>query len=317
MASLGQEAVAMKYANGFRLGMKSLHYAVLIGYPAYRTYKKIQETEISAKATVVEPNVEKFVLDTLHEAYPELKNRTIKVVTVPNIQFAAGTTPRTYYIIVPNRLNDRELESALKYKEKNWYRLSYKECEEKAKEHNLTVHELLALAKLDGIAIDPLTFDSWKGLILHEGSHLLHHDNRTDVVVVTTAPAITLLGTEKLKKALGLHSVFSNRPILGNIIKGLGYIPSLPLKVIASICLLTGPAKYWSEYRADQDTIKRTQDPEILKTLSMWLDNLPEQDTSDLPAKIKLMADPHPRHKTRAKYFAQAAQKLEEKHTKD
>lgn len=45
--------------------------------------------------------------------------------------------------------------------------------------------------------------------------------------------------------------------------------------------------------------------------MSVWIDNLPKQDESNLLAKIKLLSDPHPKHATRAAYFKEAALKLE------
>ena len=69
----------------------------------------------------------------------------------------------------------------------------------------------------------------------------------------------------------------------------------------------------WREYQADQEAIKSTQDPNELRLISSTLSNLPTHKPSTLKEKIANLLDPHPDKNTRAKYFAEAAQKLEEK----
>lgn len=252
LGTIGQETFAMKgfgqkASNYFRLGMKSLNHATLMALPMYLGYKKFQNPPSPLKdpeATTVEPEIEKFVLNTCFEAYPELKNRTIKVLQSPNSTFAAGVSTDGSYITVPKHLKNNELEDAIILKEKKFYRSSYTDSEELAKKNDCSVYELLSLQKVHGIAADPYTLDTWRGIILHEGSHLLHYDNMKHNTIALVAPAIVLYSTGKLKQFLGLNIVFPNNPILGNILRGLGYIPSFPLKIIANACLLMGPIKY-------------------------------------------------------------------------
>ena len=49
-------------------------------------------------------------------------------------------------------------------------------------------------------------------------------------LIALIAPATIIYGLNKMKATLGLTSLFSKSQVAGNIIKGLGYIPSLPLK---------------------------------------------------------------------------------------
>ncbi len=314
LASLSQEAVAMKWANGFRLGMKTAQYGALIATPMYLTYKLTGTLTPFIDNNIivtVEPEVEKFVLNTLHESYPELKDRTVRVIKYPKgayqSTFAAAEDANTSYICVPVSLNNAELELAQQFKSEGLQRMSDEEFEAKSKQANFKKHQLMAMAQFQGVAVDANTLDIWRETIRHEGSHILHHDILKNHFALLSAPIVGLYGTEKIKNLLGLKTLFSNRPILGNLLKGFGYIPSFPLKIAAYYLLLAKPAKYWAEYRADQDAIKRTQDPAEIKAQANAWANLPEH-----PPVLKII-DPHPEHKARAKYFAEAAQKLEEK----
>ena len=102
LATMGQEAFAMKgfsqkASNYFRIGMKGLNYAGVIGLPTYiiskidiikkeikeidKTPTLIQSSENLASSSIAE--TEKYILNVLHTAYPELKNTRIKVVNLP------------------------------------------------------------------------------------------------------------------------------------------------------------------------------------------------------------------------------------------
>ncbi len=281
LASLGQQAHAMKWANGFRLGMKGLNYASTIALPVYLLNQvdiiKKQINEVANSPTQPALNIasdstietEKYILNVLHTAYPELKNTPIKVVNLRCKAWATCPHNGTHYFATP--FTDKDLQTA-----------------------------------------SPDTLAKSNVIIRHEGAHILHNDRRNVDLIALIAPAAILFGLNKMKETLGLTSLFSQNTVAGNIIKGLGYIPSLPIKIIASLSIWH-PFLYWREYQADQEAIKRTQDPKELRLISSTFSNMPTHKPASLKEKIVSYIDPHPNKDARAKYYAEAAQRLEEK----
>ncbi len=288
LASMGQETFAMKWtkqqwANGFRLGMKTLNYAGVMGLPTYiiskidiikKQIKEIDKTPATVQASLNPASssiaeTEKYILNVLHTAYPELKNIPIKVINLPCKAWATCPHKGTHYFATP--CTDQDLKTATS-----------------------------------------TTLSLWNVIIRHEGSHILHNDKKNGDLIAIIAPAAIIYGSNKMKATLGLTSLFSKSLVAGDIIKALGYIPSFPLKLIASIAIWRTFWE-WREYQADQEAIKRTQDPNELRLVSSILLNLPTQKPANLKGKIANLLDPHPAKNTRAKYFAEAAQKLEEK----
>ena len=118
---------------------------------------------------------------------------------------------------------------------------------------------------------------------MHEASHILRHDNKQSGI-----PFLVSLFclSKKIKTSLSLNAT--------------------------TILLHQFVLMPWQEYR-DEDVIKRAKNPEMLRAKSRYFANLGSQDTNamTLTEKIKHFCDPHPAHKTRATYFAEAAEKLE------
>ena len=272
LASLGQEAVAMKgfgqkASNYFRLGMKTLNYAGVIGYSAYELNndkKKVRDQQFIENK--FDEATEKEVLNLLRNAYPELKDRQIHIVHQNEIKWWTTQFNGTDYLFMGCIAN--ELNKATHLKTSNTQRLSTATLALESKKHNLSVAEYItAFELLKGIAMTPSTIDLWSGMLVHEGSHIANNDsqNRHNFKCVMTT--VVLVGSEITKKVLNLDTLLKAPTITNNILKGLACIPSTPLK-IACVLLLVMPLEYWAEYRADQDAIKHTKDPAILSANS-------------------------------------------------
>lgn len=309
LASLGQQAIAMKWANGFRLGMKGLNYGgTLLGANYLVEKDKSKFAKISRS---VNEESENHVLDVVHNAYPELKNRPIKVVSSP-INWAGMSVNNTDHIFV--NTEDKEIVKAKEYKKKNTAKELTKELIKDAAAYKATIPEMVALCEISGIAMKPTTIDAWNGIILHEASHILHKDDASRRKYLGIIPIALLATTEAVKTKLGLHTLLSTHSVGVNFLKGIGYISSLPIKIGLTLYLLN-PLQYLQEYRADQDVIERVQNPEVLKAMSNLFESLPDQKHTKptIRQKIENLIPTHPSWKTRAKYFAEAAEKLEQK----
>ncbi|MGE0010189.1 MAG: hypothetical protein AB7F19_06665 [Candidatus Babeliales bacterium] len=324
---LGQQTYAMKgfapkASNGFRLGMKALNYAGVIGYFGY-TVDKVNKERQRALISIKDYNEDLSSRDPLlglseqsagkiiafiKNAYPELNDTKIQIIE--NNSFGAMYHNNTAYISVA--FNEREYRKACALKEKNVLGYTRKVASNERWKERLTLPEYISKCELEGKAMTPTTINLWQGVLLHEGSHILHYDPST--VYNPTPHILVLLGTEKIKKIVGLTSLkYPKNITANNMIRGIGSIVSLPLKV-AACGLLISTWRYWHEYRADQDAIKRTQNPNLLKAISSNFATLPQPCPVTIPEKINYyLGDSHLNFKTRAQYFADAAQKLEKK----
>ncbi len=317
LAFLGQEAVAMKWtkhqwANGFRLGMKALNYAGVLGYSIYLDKEQLDMTKLMAKKAVkLNPESTNYVLSSIRSAYPELQNVPIEVVRIPGLSFCVMQYNNTHYLVVPH--TDEDLKQAIHYKKTGTQKYLNQPL---TNIFGRTTAQHISMLENQGHAMTPTTLDFWEGTLLHEASHILHNDYRNKMLLSFVAPLAAIYGAEKLKRTVNLPAVLSNRLTLQNIAKGLGYIPSLPAKLLAST-LLCLPYAYWSEYRADQDEIKRARELSIFKAEINYLQQVPEEKSLTLATKINNFLDPHLASRTRAKYFVEAAQKLEEKQTQE
>ncbi|MGE0010188.1 MAG: hypothetical protein AB7F19_06660 [Candidatus Babeliales bacterium] len=296
-------------ASGFNVTMQALDYVIPMALPAYLVFQDRQD--FVAKARPVEPKTQKFVREQLLAGYPELQGADIEVVKIPQSHFAATNYNNKSYISIPEHLTDAELHQAQALENQDAQRFSEIELTQKSALNKLPVAVFIANAKQAGFAIDASTLALWKGTLLHEGSHLLHKDARTRIAILGTSVLVALYTTEKLKSYFDIHTLASDPTIVDTVLHGLAHIPSLLGKIgITAVC--NAAWTYWQEYRADQDSIKRTRDPEILKARSEYFNALSEHDHSPAQVVTDIM-DPHPSHTTRAKYFARAAQQLETK----
>ncbi len=252
LASMGQQAFGMKnFAKKAAIGSIGLGYAYFVG-SAINNWSLPKKGEIT-----LNEKTHADILNIVHEAYPELKNRFIKVVNVPKWSWATNWRLDADYIYAP--YTDQEWKDAYNDNQKQ-----------------------------------PLIKES----ILHEASHILYHDNKTNLGKFLLPPlmAAQLYKTKKFRGPIALY---------------IGYR-----------ALETHLLKRWQEYRADQDAIKRAQDPRILRAASKEAATIAENilELDFLPRLIintLLLLDPHPSPKARAKYFAEAAQKLEEKQAQE
>ncbi|MGE0010190.1 MAG: M48 family metalloprotease [Candidatus Babeliales bacterium] len=321
-----QEAHAMKgfghkASHGFRLGMQALSIAAVAGCYAYEhklgaslfsdyLANNPHEHKLGAES-------KEYILSTMRDAYPELKDRDIKVVHAPFTSWAAVLHNNQDYLVAP--CSDKDLISALTYNRLNTSRYTPEKLELIGQDYGMSIPEYIAMCEAEGTAMTAQTLPLWTGSLLHEASHIAHNDCRNRNRLCNTLPLFVIAGSSILKRATGLGNLLQKPTLTNNILKGLGYIPSTPLK-IACCMILRWPFDNWREYAADQNAIEKTQDPRVLKAMSNFFEqmhyvNERAEKTQDLTlfAKLMMLRNPHPAFKTRAKYFADAAQKLEEK----
>ncbi len=330
LSGMSEQALAMHgaYANAFRIGMQTLHYTGLGSFPyiANKVYHHESMEGVLEKSERLTDESEKYILNTMHTAYPELKNTPINIIKGP--LWATCCCNGIHYLLVP--CDDDELQKAIAYHKAgaikrtfNNFLLNLSNTPYK----NPQLHT--AICEIRGKAMSATTLSAWHISMLHEGSHILHNDSQHSALLKYMIPATVLYGTYKAKTSLGLTVLLKNQPA-DNVLRGLGYIGSLPLKLIVS-CLLLHACRYWHEYRSDQDAIKRSQNPADLHAKSTLFahlsstdssascqikhlcNNLHIQPLSETRAQLASLLDPHPTNATRAYYFAKAAQRLEEK----
>lgn len=307
-----QHAFAMDYlgqlaGQGFSCSMQALEFALPIAIPAYMVYQDRQDFVTHARP--VDPKTEEFVREQLLAGYPELADAKIKVVKIPNSCFVAAIYNDTAYISIPEILDAEELAKAQQLEAQNSSRFTQEELTEKSAKNKLEVPAFVAKAKNSGFAMDASTLNTWRGILLHEGSHLYHKDSRTRIALLGVSVLVALYATKKIKDYLDVSTIASDPTFTNLIVEGLAQIPSLIGK-ISLTGLMNAAWTYWQEYRADQDSIARAQDVNILKARGEFFESLP--DTSHtLEHVIKDIMDPHPSNTTRAAYFNKAAQERE------
>ncbi len=307
---------SQKCANGFRVAMKTAHFAGLLGLPAYAIASQIQYLKDEPGVEVFSESSKQFMQNAIHEAYPELKDRELVILGRQGDGWFSAQWNNKNYLLTP--CDETELQKAIAYKKNNTRNPLLDVMEEANKleapcrvasdNYNLAKHT--AMEEDFGIAMTPNTIDVWKGTMLHEASHLLHNDSRKSIIEQVALPAVVLCGTQLIKKRLGLTTLLQSKPILGNIIRGIGYAPSFILKMQATIALSI-PLRYARELRADQDAIARAQDAAVLHASSENFKHYPEART--ISDKIRVFFGAHPSNKMRAAYYKEGALKLEEK----
>lgn len=295
----GMHALKMFSKNSATLatGMLSSYFA----YDLYARKEAIEkdQTRILQKArNNPQPKTEAFVLETLHAAYPELKGRTIEVIAgsrSENKSFSVTAYKGINRIYIP--FDDKDLELARDCKS-NHLRAPEEKIAEFIKANNihLSIDEYIATQEHIGIAMIPSNLDSWHWSILHEGSHITYNDvHKRENVAYALTPLVLLACAKSMQKF------------------------SAPLLLAAGVTTLATPhaMKCHCEYRADQETIKRSKDAALFKAASESFANYPKRDVSTLSNRIQYYLDPHPSNQRRAVYLNNAAKKLEEKLAKD
>ncbi len=335
LASIGQETFAMKgfgqkASNYFRFGMKYLNYAGVLGYYPYIHMRNKQGIENELKgAQTLNAKSETYFFEVLYRAYPDLEHKQIKIVRVPGQSWATVEHNNTNHLNIP--CDDSELEKAIQYSKTNTQKYDTADLKTFAENWYQTIPQYIISQENCGQAMTSHTLDRWHGAVLHEGSHIQHDDTQRKKLIESAVPMILTVCAAPFKKTLTFGAFLSQRPITANILRGIGYIPSLSAKLIVAY-LCKHAYDCWQEYRADQDSIKCASNAQMLWEMSKQYAANPDTDLDistkiallldphDLPEKIEYLMDPHPTHQARAKYFAKAAQRLEEKqmqHTKD
>lgn len=310
---------AQKASNYFRIGLKTLNMAGIVGaYAAtVKTSKEGKETQIKlikeyAYCTNVleqdnplSADTQQTIFNFIYAAYPEIRNFDIEIIENSSTGFAVINTNNKVYLLVP--FAEKEFQRALELKEKNMQGFTSEKLNELKGEH--TIPQYIALEEAKGKAMQPTTINTWKAILLHEASHIAHRDGAT----INPAPyVIVLLGAEKLKNIMGLDSAkYIKSPIINNLLKGVGSIASFPLKMLFCSAYFT-IQNYWREYRADHDAIEKTTNPKLLQAKSKCFNDLPQFTPTTEHQKIAYyLVDTHLAHKTRAEYFKKAGDKLE------
>ncbi len=334
LTSMGQQAHAMKWtkhqwSNGFRIGMKGLNYTGVGLYfigslkqkeerqkdmvTALKTRNEILDILAKLDGDYADRNLSKEsqdkILRFIRHAYPELEDTEIQIIENSPRSFGTFNCNNVVYLLVP--FNEQEFQKALLCKEKNIPGYTRKTASNERWKERLTLPQYISKCEITGKAMTQTTLDLWQASMLHEASHILHKDNNDSNNPMPYL--MVLIGTEKIKKLLGLDTFkWCKNLIANNLIRGTGSLISLPIKIGAcELCLLA--IKYWDEYRADQEMMERTQNPNLLKAAIYLFDNFPNKAPSTTLEKRDYYLDPHPNLKTRAAYFAKGTQKIENK----
>lgn len=255
-----------------------------------------------------------FVLNTLLKAYPELRTRTIAIkdnMKKEGFQVGQGITEqgREWSIVhVPFTKKEVLLAERLKrdnsvlHADQMYNKLVlagfvdlanslFKDKRNRAfqKLWESKVHTLL---EENGFACRSTTLDLWQGILLHEGAHLLYNDS---IEVLPMEDALQQL------KSIENPSKDTFVDLLEQILPA--YKQS-----------------YLAEYRADQESIQRTDSVAVLRALSayhqdqvFWKQVFSVGVQKSLPQRIDSLFKSHPADSIRAQYFAQAADALEKK----
>ncbi len=255
-----------------------------------------------------------FVLNTLLEAYPELRTRNIAIKdNMKKEGFQAGKTiigKNLECDLVHVPFNEEEVMLAERFKRDGsaidatemhnklaaggFASLASYLFEDKKNSmfQKLWEPKIHTLLETSGFACRSTTIDVWQGIVLHEGAHLLHNDNKE------TLPMEEAL--QQLKN--------TENPSKDTLVALLEQI----MPVYKQSCV--------AEYRADQESIQRTDSVVVLRALSachqdqeFWKPYYSVGMQKSLPERIDSLFKSHPANSIRAQYFAQAADELEKK----
>lgn len=308
-----QSACMHRFGNAFRIGAKALNYTAVLGfYPAAIYAYEKQIIKNNSAAEPLEPEVEQFVKSTLFSAYPELAQKPTKLLRSPNgCHFFVMHLNKELHLFVGQGFTQEGLQQAYYFQTHNLERFNEAEKNERSKGMNLNAPEWLAKGELFGYALTPSSISIWQCILKHEGSHMVHDDDSATRRALKSLPLFVLYGTEKIKNLQLLKTVTMHPLLNNNIVKGIGSLASLPLKLAAVAYLIT-PLRYWQEYRADQDAIKHTPNAKMLNAMAHMYANAPEfVPNPGLVSYFLSLIHTHPSNKTRAAYFKKAAERLE------
>lgn len=265
---------------------------------------------------------QKFVLDTLHGVYPELREREVQVAQSPRLK---GFQAIKVYDIKTKELldgeiinvpfNDQELTLAENLKQES-AAIGYKEAHQRlinliperfndeqlsrAEQNVVFMNAMLprvhSLLEGWGYASRSTTLDYWKYALLHEGCHIKYNDMANNLAYKL-----------KYKELENMQQSSTSLDVLYQAACTVPYFFHA----------------YYAEYRADHEAIKRVSDVAILKAAfrhfsaeigtSSQSEKLRTFLQKSMPVKMATLLTQHPSDETRARYLAQATKKLEKK----
>lgn len=311
-SSYAMHGFGAKSARVVSTALKTISYALAAGIFPYQIAKTKATIPSKYPFTEVDQETRKFVLNTLHEAYPELKSRHIKVIICKKRSFFVEWRDNIPHLFVGQEFTEKGLRDALRFQKNKLQRFSNQEFAEQSKKSNLTTQEFIASGELRGYVMTPESLNAWKAILKHEGAHILHEDHIETVAALSILPVAFLSLYHKVYRATGKQ--ITNPRLTTVLFEGVHRLLAFPY-ILVGAYLLIMPLRYWQEYEADQEVIKRCKNPAELHAISRMFAHLKPTNATTLSAKMKKLCATHPSHAKRAQYFKEAALKLEAKQT--
>lgn len=199
-----------------------------------------------------QPQSEAFIRDALHKAYPELTQQDIKIV--PHAAFALNNHYSTHFIHSP--LTDKELNFASLVKSGVHSEIPQTIVAQSIEKQKLnwSTQEWLANQELAGRGFTQTSLDLWRCQVTLLGARIKNNDiKQEDALAYASIPAIAFACVKNMHK----------------------FSPIALASAWAAHFVAPTALNYWQFYRADQETIKRIEDPAALRAMSNSLKNLP------------------------------------------
>jgi hypothetical protein len=300
-------------------GVTGISTFVHFGYFAKQIFLSAIPFEQYGSSVVRPPNerTEKFVKDVLSEVhYPQewVKKTKVHIIN-PNIirTFCADINS----IIVPVPFDEQFKEGGVKQYP------PYIQSMLDGNGLNEKFDKQMRIAILKGLGVDEEPYLASKAMIVHEAGHVYHKHQVNRSLSALFSVCVVHAGAKKLATFLqGFGSTVIKNQTLHSLCKSaLRLGVGLPLKIAATLGLITLENRR-QEKQADQEVIKRIQDPEVFEKAAQSFEaadvnNLLEAKKeygdwiAQYPSLANFFIDPdHPRAQERAERFYKKADEL-------
>lgn len=235
-----------------------------------------------------------FVRDTLKDAgYSDEQIKTVRILS--------GTQSQTTRRTISVSFNDEQLLRARRYyvtrddqEGKDIARAYMRKLREQKRLDVLGDEELYAILHLVGKIVTRDSLPLWRGQIVHEMGHIVHkHVAKRMWFSALCSPII----------AYPVSAIMQTQYKQGVI----------PVAAMAFILFYTMTAPLWrpQEKQADEEVVKRVQDPEQLAIVGRLFELMSSQSKiKDLMVKMAYFFDSHPSYAERAGMFMEARDQI-------
>jgi hypothetical protein len=178
---------------------------------------------------------------------------------------------------------------------------------------DFTDQDLLNILQFEGKAITAESIPFWKGAIIHEMAHIVHgHIGKMSLFLATVGAFVAGYSVTLCHRNRCMQESFTR---LGRF--ECAYIIPATTSIAA---LLFFSGRFWRphEIQADDEIIKRTKDPQVLKAVAQMfqsadkLHQVKNEGAASIIVNTLRYFDPHPRGKERAEKLTKAYQELRE-----